>query len=293
MKLSVIFPVFNQFPLATTALDIAMYNLSGKEDVEVIVLDNGSAECFYCKYKEEYDKKLPPNVTFRGVKVDKNIGVYPTFWWGLQEAKGDVLAFFHSDLMVTEKNWDERVLYEFKRDTTLGLLGFIGSNEIDSSGGRGSGTTSNFQGNDYKNGDGLGSPSIWRGSPAEAHGRKSRGYSRATVVDGCSMVFRRSVLEQIKQRENFPPHHFYDRLLSSEVRELGYTMEVLGIECDHISGQTVNQEPGYNDMAKEWADSHGLTMDSVHNWDSVLYREAERQWLKEYRDEKRLVPCKV
>jgi cellulose synthase/poly-beta-1,6-N-acetylglucosamine synthase-like glycosyltransferase len=289
MRLSCIFPVFNQHSLATTAIDLAIANLSGEQEVELVILDNGSDTPFPWSVPVE---TIRSGITVKILRSAKNIGVYPTFWWGLKESTGDVLAFFHSDLMVAEKGWDKRVLEAFS-DQNLGLVGFIGSNEIDSSGGRGRGTTSNFQGGEYKNGDGMGKIAMWKGSPAEAHGKRSPAYSRAAVVDGCAMILRRSVLEAIKQRENFPPHHFYDRLLSCEVRELGYEVAVLGIACDHISGQTVNQEQGYDDMAREWATEHKLAKNHLHNWDSVLYQRAESLWLTEYRDTKRLVPCRV
>jgi cellulose synthase/poly-beta-1,6-N-acetylglucosamine synthase-like glycosyltransferase len=288
MKLSVVIPVLNQFPLATTAIDFAIQNLSGENDVEVIVLDNGSSS--ELRYHPGF---VADNFNIIIRRSENNIGVYPTFWWGLKEATGDVLAFLHSDMIVTEKDWDKRVLQAFS-DQKLGLLGFIGSNEIDRFGGRGFGTTSNFQGDSYINSDGIGIKMGWKGSPASAHGKQDAGYSRAAVIDGCAMIFRRSVLEAIKQRENFPPHHFYDRLLSCETRELGYEVGVLGIECDHISGQTVNVEESYNDMAKDWCESHGIgRLPEDHNWDTVVYKTAEHAWLSEYRDIKHFIPCKV
>ena len=292
-KLSVVYPVFNQHELATAAIDVAIHNLSGENDVVFVILDNGSNEEFI--YANITPDHVFGKVQYLTVRYEKNMGVYPTFWEGLKHATGDVVAFFHSDLMVAEKGWDKRVLEAFEGDSGLGLVGFIGSNEIDYHGGRGAGTCSNFMGQTYTTRKGAGGGGVikWTGSPAEAHGRRITGLEPAAVVDGCAMIFRRSCLEAIPQRMDFPPHHFYDRLLSCETREKGFTVATLGIECDHISGQTANQESGYSDMAQEWAMAHGLGMDGVHNWDSVIYREAERTWLKEYRDEKRLVPCWV
>lgn len=286
MKLSIIVPVLNQHELTTTCLDMTVNNLSGKEDVELIVLDNGSDIGF--DYKTE-------KVKGRTIYYLKSIGVYPTFWEGLKHSTGDVLAFFHSDLVISEKNWDQRVLDTFRKDDKLGLVGFIGSNEIDASGGRGLGTTSNFQGGTVRN-----ATKEWKGSSAYIHGKVNSGFSNAVVVDGCSMIFRRSVLEQIPQRTNFPPHHFYDRLLSCEVLEKGYTIGVLGIACDHISGQTVNQEQNYHTLAEEWSRKNispfnwiAASEESQFNWDATIYKEAERQWLSEYRDQKHFIPRKT
>ncbi len=290
MKLSIIFPVMNQHDLASACIDMAMSNLSGDNDVQLVVLDNGSDKQFF------FDAKKASDQWDSVIKYyDKSIGVYPTFWEGLDCSNGDILAFFHSDMVISEKGWDTRVIKEFEDRPTLGLLGFIGSNEIDGSGGRGLGTTSNFQGGELHSHNAIESR-VWKGSPASVHGRVDSGFSNAVVVDGCAMIFRREVLKKIKQRPEFPPHHFYDRLLSCETIEAGYTIGVLGIGCDHISGQTVNQEPKYQEMAKEWAQAHGLTtmlMYGVSNWDGVIYKEAERQWLSEYRDQKHMIPMVI
>lgn len=289
MRLTIVFTVMNQFPLATLAIDHALDNLSPDADVELLVIDNGSDTPF--EYKG-IGRGISNMTTARGTKVEvqilrheKSIGVYPTFWDGIHT--GDVIAFFHSDLVICEQDWDKRVLGAFESHPKLGLLGFIGSNEIDGSGGRGLGTMSNFQGNRYVSGD-----KSWSGSAASVHGKHVTEYYPAAVVDGCAMIFSHSAIEHdIQQRENFPPHHFYDKLISCEVREAGYEMAVLGIACDHISGQTVNQEGKYQDMAQDWCDAHGIA--KTHNWDDAVYHESERQWLTEYRDTKHLIPCKV
>ena len=308
-KLSIVYPVHNQFPLSKLAIETTIKNLSGRCDVEVIILDNASRTPFTVfegisrtpyripiathnnalvepKLGDSTEQKYAEVIT---VHYSKNMGVYPTFWAGLKHSTGDVVAYFHSDLIVFEPNWDLRVMDRFARDDKLGMIGFIGSNEIDECGGRGLGTCSNFQGVAYpsENGD-----SMWLGSPAEAHGMRLTGFQDAAVVDGCSMIFRRSVLEEIPRRKDFPPHHFYDRLLSCEVRERGSRMGVLGVKCDHISGQTVNQESSYQVMAREWLEEHKVWYEAGKE-DSAIYNAAEQMWLKEYRAIKKLVPCRV
>jgi len=250
----------------------------------LIVIDNASDIPL-----EDFYKDIPHKI----VRLEKNIGVYPTFWEALKHTDANILAFFHTDLIVLEKDWDIRLMEKFSSNPKIGLIGFIGSTEIDSLGGRGLGTTSNFQGVKTVYRDVTGKTREWQGSSAKVHGKKSLGYTKACVVDGCSMVFRRSVLEGIFQRPDFPPHHFYDRLLSCEVMERGYEIGVLGIACDHISNQSVGGSLGYEMMAGEWAISHHIDAGTRPNWDSVIYQEAERQWLSEYRDRKHLVPCKI
>ena len=291
MKLALVVPVLNQFELARTAIDFAIHTLSDKNDVEILILDNGSGDNFGKFYGDRVEGRTVESPMIKFVRLEKNIGVYPTFWEALKYTDADILAFIHSDLIIEEKGWDDRVLETFGRNLNMGLLGFIGSNEIDWHGGRGLGTTSNFQGLETETHTKTGEVKKWRGSHAGVHGKINDGHSKAAVVDGCTMIFRRNVLEAIKQRADFPPHHFYDRLLSCEVRELGYEVGVLGIGCDHISGQTVNQENAYGRMANEWIKNNlNMITDSP---DSVIYLTAERIWLEEYRDKKHFIPCKV
>lgn len=285
MKVAVVIPVLNQHPIAKQAIEF----LSQETPLpyEVIVFDNGSDEQFKMEGVNVYKSESP-------------VGSYPVFHAALDLTDADVIAFFHSDFFVYDKDWYKRVIEEFEKDSKLALIGFIGSNEIDALGGRGGGTMSNFQGRVVLNpstvtGDGSGTPGIWKGSPAVAHGKHIPGeFRNAAVVDGCSMILRRTALEQIGERENFPPHHFYDRLISTQLLELGWKIGVLGVACDHVSGQTANQESKWQDFAKEWCVSHNILPSSLGvNWDQEVYKEAERQWLTEYRDLKHFIPRKA
>lgn len=287
MRLSIVVPVLGQHELAITAIDLLRENIT-EAGTEIIVVDNGGDLPAL-----EVDHRV------RVINPGKNLGVYPVFQEGMKWAGGDVVAFFHSDLMVVEKGFDKRIINAFEIHPKLGLVGFVGSNEIDAAGGRGGGTTSNFQGGTYypSNADSDRNPR-WVGSPAEAHGKRTRvGYEPAAVVDGCAMVLRRTAWEKIGYRENFPPHHFYDRLISTQMLEAGYKIFVIGIACDHISGQTVGGQ-AYVDFAELWsiANLHPHKWVGIpphYAWDQTVYQEAERQWLSEYRDRKHLVPIRV
>jgi GT2 family glycosyltransferase len=279
----------NVHVLAEMAVDFAYDYLSDAlRETDIIIIDNGSDPPF--EYAESVPFASKRRVKVKTVRLDKNIGVYPAFWEALKHTDADILAFIHSDGMICERDWDSLVLSEFERNEKLGLIGFAGSDEIDWRGGRGFGTTSNFQGATHIFYLPDGTKYECKGSPAEVHGRRNEGYSKAVVVDGCCMVFRRKVLEKIKQRPDFPLHHMYDRLLSCETRELGYEVGVLGIAFDHINGQTANT---FSDYGKEWAEARSLAKGENENWDLVVYREAERQFLAEYRDQKHFIPCKV
>jgi len=289
MRLTIVFTVLGQHEMAKLAIRQAFDNCTDPE-TRIVVVDNGG--------DFSYD-----DVRVSVVGDGRNMGVYPVFDYAFKNVPGDILAFFHSDLIVDEKGFDVRILKEFRHDPKLGLVGFVGSDEIDANGGRGGGTTSNFQGKSYLGDVPINTPgrpgtafAMWTGSPAEAHGKRNAGYTNAAVVDGCAMVIRRNAWATIGFRPEFPPHHFYDRLISTQMLEAKYKVAVLGIACDHLGGQTVSKEQRYPDMAQEWCEKHVQPDRYVGNpvsWDMTVYREAEFQWLREFRDRKHLVPIRV
>src|ERR1041385_2488700 len=232
MKFSIVISVLNQKPLARACFSKIFENIEFNEyetefieyETEFIIIDNGSDIAI------DEAEFIPANV----IRNEKNIGVYPTFKQGMEAAKGDIVAFFHSDVVIWEKGWNQRVIDTFINNPKLGLLGFIGSNEIDQAGGRGLGTISNFLGESLT--DGV---KTWSGSRWNIHGGNLTGYKKGAVVDGCVMILRREAWDFIGYRENFPPHHFYDRLISTQILEKNWDVGILGIGFDHISGQTV------------------------------------------------------
>ncbi len=268
-RLLVVIGALNQFELLAHALS-RLLDLSSRVDLAVI--DNGSHPPL------NTERWLPRQV--RVVRNPTNRGCYPLFAQGLVLGRRhDLIAFFHSDLLIHEGDWDVRVRQAFADDDRLGLVGFVGSNEIDPDGGRGLGTMLNFQG-------------AGQGSPAEVHGRRVSDLRPAVVVDGCAMIFRRQALTEIGLRADFPPHHFYDRLMSCQVTERGWRVAVLGIACDHLGNRTVAHEPAWHELAQRWAETRSIA--SVDgNWDLAVYREAERRFLSEWRDQKRFIPVRA
>lgn len=286
--LSVVISVLNQTDMAKTCYSEIIKN-SINPLTEFIVIDNGSDS----PLKQE---DFPKARIFRN---EHNIGVYPTFKQGMEISLGGIVAFLHSDVVIWEKGWDERVISAFNQNQRLGLLGFIGSTEIDDLGGRGGGTASNFQGKILCSLDSTAEKGkSWIGSSWDKHGGHTIGYMNSSVVDGCVMVIERKAWNRIGYRDDFPPHHFYDRLISTQMLEAGFTVATLGIEFDHISGQTVNQEKKYQHMAYEWLiwntkDIIDDSFDPDHNYDVDMYKYAEEKWLREYKYNKHLIPIKV
>lgn len=294
MRITVVIPTINQFSLLRKNLELLTQNNS-PEDFDILVVDNNSDEEFHIDL---------PNVSV--LRLNETIGTYPLYHFVLENTQSDILAFFHSDFFITDKTWHRQVESLFKSTPNLGILGFIGSNEMDQFGGRGMGTCSNFQGGDYGE---------WKGSEAKIHGQSIPNQFRSAVnLDGCSMIFRRECLASLPFKEDFPPMHHYDRLFCCQALENNWKIGVLGIACDHISGRTMGEEK-YNKLCIDWANTHlGITkpeewMDKnfnwlndsdnpsrnnkVNDWNSVIYFEAEKQFLKEWRKDKKFIPRRI
>lgn len=306
--LSIVIPVLNQHELLHQTLKLIVDNLDGY-DTEILIIDNGSDKKF--EYSEEFLKIARNKCQFIAIKrYEEPIGNYPAFKIALEQTHGEYIAVIHSDLAIYEKGFNTRIVNEFKNRERLGLIGFVGSTEVDYFGGRGGGTKVNFMGKEV-----ISSSKVWKGSTTEAHwnARRINNFINGVVVDGCSMVFRKKALEEIGFRDDFPLHHFYDRLMSFQILEKGWQVGILGIEIDHFSGQTVNQEPKYHKLANDWMSlrytnqeewmkknegwwrsnsnpSRGQTPNNADHW---LYMEAERLFLTEYRDAKRLIPKRI
>ena len=194
----------------------------------------------------------------------------------------EYVAYMHCDFMIRERDWDIRVLDEFMQDPLLAVAGFIGSNQIDFQGGRGSGTMSNFLGDNY--------PPFGQCAAAEVHGRRNLAAVPAAIFDPCIMIFRISqLLELTPQKGKYAPHHFYERNLCCEVVTKGWHMLNIGVACDHLSGGIADGIKKREEMYREWLDGENVAWKEGFT-DQAIYDEAERRFLREYRDEKRLIP---
>lgn len=270
MKLSIVIPVHNAQEI--TAECLQKLDDNSTTHPQVVIIDNGSeVVTTYAGYD---------NLDIKQVRNDKNTGVWPTFKQGFDESDGDVIAYIHNDLMIHEKGWDQRVLDSFDADRSLGLVGVVGSDEWGANGGRGGGTMSNFLG-------------LGRGSAAEVHGRRVTDLRAALQVDGCAMIMNRTAMLAIGFFE-WPPHHFYDRIYSLRMIKHGLHVAVLGIGCDHVSGQTANTQQGWQDTAEEWCKARGIMEMTAHNWDYTVYNVAEGMFLNElheYLAGRQLIAC--
>lgn len=245
-------------------------------NTQIVLFDNGSYEPL-----DKFDADLVH-------RQEENVGGNAVFHRSLpllRSLDADIVAYFHCDLMVRHEGFDNDILDAFNSTENLGLVGFVGSNQIDAAGGRGYGTMLNFMGYDY--------PPWGKASPAEAHGRRQAGLKPAVVLDHCSMIFDINVLEQIPPQEgNFAPGHFYDRICCCEVLARGFKIGYLGIECDHFSGGIGKGTPNQNALYENWLKAEGLPYNPLR-LDDAVYIESERRFLSKWRETSNFIPVQV
>lgn len=140
----------------------------------------------------------------------------------------DILGYMHSDLIIHEQAWDERVLAQFL-DDDVAVVSFGGSLR-------------------------HGHPDIYRTpysytqlarssfisnlTDAEVHGERHTGDKTVAVVDSMAMFIRRSFLDRVGgwPVDTFPPSHASDYWACLSAHQLGYRVRMVGVSATHWSG---------------------------------------------------------
>lgn len=296
-RLAVIVTAVDAQKYATESIKWALQN-STPELTDVILLDNGSNPPL----------EVPSPEVVKNIRFVENVGGNASIFYAASVleyelgyfSKYDIIAFIHCDLFIREPQWDKRVLQAFDADPKLALLGFVGSDQMDEQGGRGSGTRLNYQGQYY---EGFGNAST-----AAMHGIQDAGQYPAANLDHCSLVFRREALMKLRDTP-YCPTHFLDRALCVECYARGWRVAYLGIACDHINGGTAGGIVSQDKLLQAWLTEENIPFrrDAVHQVldkarpaielpsdlerpDVVGYRESERRFLHRYREVMKMVP---
>jgi hypothetical protein len=253
-------------------------------EIEIVIMDG--------KGDFEIKEDELPNDRSINIRIMRDTEAYPAFKFWMENTKGEIMIFIHNDIIIEDHGFDITLRYSFHKYPLLGVVGFLGSDEMNERGSRHWGTISNFLGNTY-----TFKGNAWKGKGAFSYGRRFDGLSPAVVVDGSSMAFRREGWNKLKEKTLPIPYYDYDRIMSCRYLEAGYRVAMLGIACDHISNMTAANEIKWHDNVKDIgtknniptvADKTGKT-----NWDMSLHAESKRLFLKEWRDEKHFIPRRV
>lgn len=212
----------------------------------------------------------------------ENIGVLPSFVQGFDSSTGDIVAFIHSDVLLHEVGWDERIERSFEDNPNLGLLGLFGAKGLTPDGHRHE-CMSFMAGYEWGK---CGCHPI----AAQHHGNLMTGLAPAAMLDGVGMFFRAETLETlICATDSFAnwraPHHFYDRILGCKTVQAQWDVGVLGLAFDHWSGATAGGSEVYEKSARKWLAKNGHELEEGQVPDQAIYNIAEKQFFDEWRDQ--------
>lgn len=268
-------PVVDNQELTNQMLHSIAKTVSDPESLCVVIFDNGSE----VPYKRDWmDLGLPWEI--RVVRSETNRGFYrPITDLEDMATSGDIVALCHNDLIFYEKGWDKRLRQSFIDKGNLGIVGFCGSNEVDSRGGRGSGTMMNFKGE--------------KGALAEHTGRRVNDLQPAAILDSLFIAMRQPVVRVLGVDDNIALNHFGDRVWPLRAIENGWHVGVLGIEIDHMGGQTLVLVSKIEEDSRKWCEEHHIDIPEGMEAGTAVYLESERRYLTEYRDLKRMIPGRV
>lgn len=266
-------PVINQKTHTKELIDSLVETVSSPENFHLVLIDNGSTD----EYKlSDYNTDFKISL----IKNDKNLGYYYPLKQVYEEfsKEGDLVGLMHNDLYFYEKGWDKKINNEFEKVEKLGLVGLVGSYEVDRMGGRGGGTMCFFRG---ERGEG------------QSAGTRLSDLHPAVCLDSLFMLFNREAIPGLKIDSSISPCHFFDRIWSIRTVENGWKVAVLGVEIDHKGGTTSIAEEEYQRISSfEWCKEHGIEVVDG-SADLAIYLHGERLFLSEYRDSKAMIPCRV
>lgn len=215
--------------------------IDGRSDMStaIKVIDNGS----------ETPLNLNSSLADDLIRNESNVGMIESLQQAKDNCTADILAFFHSDLLIHEGGWDAKIIQAFESDPRLGLLGVVGGSVAASNGGRANVLCS------FRNG--------------HAHGQQTPpGVHPAVLLDGCCMIFRREAMNAIPD-DGFPAHHFHDKDWSVQMIMNGYRVGVIQLDCEHLGGRTSCQ-PECQESFKKWGG------------EQAIYEASERRYLQKW-----------
>lgn len=228
-----------------------------KSLTRVLVIDNGS------------DEPLKNDIYGDIIRFEDNLGMIQSLEVAKQHSTAEILIYTHSDMFYYEKGWDHKVMEAFRKDEKLGLLGTVGGMEASPDGGRGSMYCS------FRNG--------------HLHGTQTpEGVHYVALLDGCSLMFRRTALDSFEIDKTFFPHHFYDKDWCLEVLTRGWRVGVIAMDCEHLGGQITIGGQKYQGWATDYLKKHNIQ--TKETGDNYFYQQNEKRYMEKWRS---LLPIMV
>ncbi len=114
MKLSIILPVYNGAKTLDECLKSIFEQDFSKKDFEVLFIDGGSKDRSL-EIAKKYPLKIVDATKLKGFINNEEFKKI----WGINNAKGKVLAFIDCDNVLLDKNWIKKMLTPFEEDKNI------------------------------------------------------------------------------------------------------------------------------------------------------------------------------
>ncbi len=209
----------NQLQHTINCLNSIILNTKNLEEIEILLIDNGSEKKIFEKIK------TIPNV--KVIRFDENLGFVHAYNQSVKRAKADLFLFLNNDTLVCE-NWLPPLLEAIKDDNVAA----VGSKLL------------------YPNGTLQEAGSIvFRDGSAWNYGKgkdpKSPEYNFIREVDYCSaacLLVKKNLFQGFD--EQFAPGYYEDADLCFSLRKAGYKVLYQPLsEVIHIEGASKNSSP--------------------------------------------------
>lgn len=246
MNISVAVLVLNQQELTQRFLDTIRAN-EGSAKFPLLIVDNGSNPPVreWLKGLREGDDVL---------RNSENVGVLPGLnqAWTILKNSTDFIFFPHNDLIIYEKNWDDKLVRVLSGLPECGVAAFYGA--------KGIGTPDIYK-TPYQMQQlvRMGNLSACIKMNAAIHGFYWPGgeFNECAVVDGFSLIVRTELLNKLGGFDRSTgPHHNYDNMISLDSLNQGYKNYVIAMDADHLGGRT--------DVGESWNTPFGKTKADIH-----------------------------
>lgn len=246
IRIGVAVLVLNQQEMTQKFLD-TLRAYEGSAKFPLLIIDNGSTPPVrdWLIGLREGDNVL---------RNSENVGVMPGLnqAWRILKGSTDYIFYPHNDLLIYEKNWDDKLVRVLSSLPECGVAGFYGAKAIGVPGIY----KTPYQMQQLVR---MGNVSACYRMNAAIHGflPPSGETEEVAVMDGFSLIVRTELLNKLDGFDrSYPPHHNYDNDISLESLDKGYKNYVIAMDADHLGGRT--------DVGEDWTKPFGKTKAEIH-----------------------------
>ena len=253
IRFAVAVPVMNQPEITQKFLD--QFNATASQNRPMLlVIDNGSTP----PVRDWLLGLMEGDFVIRN---EDNVGVMPALnqaYTFLRQQGFDYIFYTHNDVMLHEKDWDEKIrrIIDWENtkypDKPVGVAGFYGA--------KGIGAYGIYQA-PYQQQQMIRIQNVsncTRMDPVHGYRPILEGeVEEVAVMDGFSLIVSVDLLNKTDGFDRlYPVHHMYDNDICLEAWDKGYRNIVMAMDAYHLGGKT--------DVGENWAEPFGKTKQEIH-----------------------------